>query len=103
MSEPVGNSRQHPHPHITPSFPWFAPVPPQQPDLVWVFLKVGPNTDRLQDTGRLQVDYLGEIIQEREKQKGEESTERTKWVCVLSWPRQRIKKQRTSLYRQRSV
>ena len=27
---------------------------------------------------------MGEIIWEREKQKGEESTESTQWVCVLS-------------------
>lgn len=81
MSEPAGNVGA-PHPHFIPSHPWFAPVPPQQPDLIWVFLKVSPDTDGLQ------VDYLGEIIWEREKQKGEESTESTQWVCVLSWPRE---------------
>ena len=80
VSEPVGNVGA-PHPHFTPSYLWFAPVPPQQSDLVWVFLKVGP------DTGGLQVDYLGGIIWEREKQKGEAITESTQGVCVLSWPR----------------
>lgn len=68
MSEPVGNVGA-PHPHFTPSHPWFAPVPPQQPDSVWVFLKVGP------DTGGLQVDYLGE---------GEAEGRREQGVCVLS-------------------